>query len=100
MGPRRPRDPQRRTITHPVPVKIDRLGADHLIMEDRSSTRDGGRQRGATLVGYALTLAMMVAVAIASLTAMDRNSETFLENTGDKIGEPRLPRAEAQLLSP
>lgn len=51
-------------------------------------------------MGYALALAMMVAVAITSLTVLDRNSETFLQNTGDEIGEPRPPRSDAQLLNP
>lgn len=69
-------------------------------MATRSQNRDRARQRGATLVGYALTLAMMVAVAIGSITALERNGETFLQNTGDKIGEPRPSQTDAQLYSP
>lgn len=48
-------------------------------------------QRGATLTGYALTLAVMVVVALGSMKALEDNSEDFLANTGDKIGEPREP---------
>ncbi len=48
-------------------------------------------QRGATLAGYALALAMMVVVALGSMKALENNSEDFLVNTGDKIGEPREP---------
>jgi hypothetical protein len=50
-----------------------------------------GRQseRGATLTGYALTVAVMVVVALGSMSALEDNSEDFLQNTGDEIGAPR-----------
>ncbi len=50
-------------------------------------------ERGATLTGYALTMAVMVVVGLGSMSALERNSETFLEDTGTAIGEPR-PSAE------
>jgi hypothetical protein len=50
---------------------------------------DTRSERGATLTGYALTVAVMVVVALGSMSALENNSEDFLENTGDKIGEPR-----------
>ncbi len=56
-----------------------------------SSSQSTGRrsERGATLSGYALTMSVMVVVALGTISALETNSEDFLENTGDKIGEPR-----------
>ncbi len=45
------------------------------------------------MTGYALTMAVMVVVGLGSMSALERNSETFLEDTGTAIGEPR-PSAE------
>ena len=46
-------------------------------------------QRGATLTGYALTLALMIAVALGSVSLLERSSEDFLTESGTTIGSPR-----------
>jgi hypothetical protein len=46
-------------------------------------------QRGATLTGYALTMAVMVVAAMGSMALLEDNSETFLTDSGTNIGEPR-----------
>lgn len=50
---------------------------------------DRGSERGSSVTGYALTVALMVVVALGSMTALETSSEEFLASTGDKIGEPR-----------
>ncbi len=52
-------------------------------------------QRGATLTGYALTMAVIVTASLGSMAALERNGETFLEDTGTAIGEPRPSSEEA-----
>lgn len=50
---------------------------------------DRGSERGSSLTGYTLTVALVVVVALGSMTALETSSEDFLASTGDKIGEPR-----------
>ena len=53
-----------------------------------SAPRDA-KQRGATLTGYAMTVALMVVMSLGSMKALEDNGETFLEETGRDIGTPR-----------
>ena len=84
-------------ITYLEPVKYFGLAAEIETMWFRSNRPEQNRrsERGATLVGYALTLATMVVVALGSLTVLQDNSETFLVGTGNDIGTARLSAAEA-----
>ena len=47
------------------------------------------KERGTTLTGYALTLALFSVVTLGSVKALEANGETFLEGTGQDIGTPR-----------
>ncbi|NNF55170.1 MAG: hypothetical protein HKN03_12115 [Acidimicrobiales bacterium] len=47
------------------------------------------KERGTTLTGYALTVALFTLVALGSVKALEDNGETFLEGTGQEIGAPR-----------
>ena len=46
-------------------------------------------ERGATLVEYALVVALVVGVTIFAIDDLTSNSGTYLSNTGGDIGEPR-----------
>ncbi len=47
------------------------------------------KQRGTTLTGYSLTVALFALVAMGSIKALENNGETFLEGTGQEIGAPK-----------
>lgn len=47
------------------------------------------KERGTTLTGYALTLALFSIVTLGSIKALESNGETFLEGTGQNIGTPK-----------
>lgn len=59
---------------------------------DRKTMLQRLRQRGATLTGYALIMAGMVAVSLGAVEGLDRGSTEVLENTGASIGESRPTR--------
>lgn len=46
-------------------------------------------ERGATLTGYALSLALLVVMSLGSIKVLESSGETYLIETGSKIGEPR-----------
>ncbi len=50
---------------------------------------EGMKQRGTTLTGYSLTVALFAIVALGSIKALESNGETFLEGTGQEIGAPK-----------
>ncbi len=55
------------------------------------------RQRGASLTGYSLIMAGMVAVSLGAVQGLDRGSTEVLEATGDSIGEARPTRDQLAL---
>ncbi len=46
------------------------------------------RERGATLVGYALMMALIVVSALTVLQSFEDNSSEYLNDTGSEIGRP------------
>lgn len=64
--------------------------------------RGSERQRGATLVGYAVILSVMVVAGMSSLKVLEQNSEEFLADSGSSIGQPPPDRTEgvSEPLSP
>ena len=46
------------------------------------------RERGATLVEYALMLSLVVVSALAVLQSLEDNSAEYLNETGSEIGRP------------
>jgi Flp pilus assembly pilin Flp len=55
-------------------------------MEDRSDPR---RERGATVVEYALVLALFVGATLIAIDGLTDRGGTYLSTTGDDIGQPR-----------
>ena len=55
-------------------------------MEDRSARRD---ERGATLVEYALVLALVVGATLVAVGDLTDRSGDYLSTTADDIGQPR-----------
>jgi Flp pilus assembly pilin Flp len=55
-------------------------------MEDPS---DQGHERGATLIEYALILALFVGATALAVTNLTSTSGQYLSSTGDDIGQPR-----------
>ncbi len=76
-------------FAHSIRVKPKRRVADELGMSTPTQPSSPRRQRGATLTGYALTMAVMVVAAMGSMALLEDNSETFLTDSGTNIGEPR-----------
>jgi len=72
------------------PVKRRRAGADDSPMGDGSGGRFHG-SRGATLVEYALIVALVVVPSVAAITRLDDASGDYYENASDDIGDlPQL----------
>lgn len=51
--------------------------------------RDDQDQRGATLVEYALVMALVVGGTLVAIDSLTDRSGDYLSSTGDDIGEPR-----------
>lgn len=52
------------------------------------TSKDAKGQRGASLVEYALALALVLLLTVAALSALTSSSGTFLSQTGEDIGKP------------
>ena len=55
-------------------------------MDQRSDQR---RQRGATLVEYALVFSLIVVASLFAIDALTTSSGSYLSSTGNDIGQPR-----------
>ena len=55
-------------------------------MDQRSDQR---RERGATLVEYALIFALIVVSSLFAIDALTDSSGSYLSSTGNDIGQPR-----------
>ena len=51
--------------------------------------QDEKKQRGATLVEYALVTALFLTASLGAFTYLTRESGEYLVDTGSQIGEPR-----------
>lgn len=51
--------------------------------------QDRRRERGASLVEYALVFALIVIGSLFAIDALTDTSGSYLSSTGDDIGEPR-----------
>ncbi len=58
-------------------------------MTNPNNNRLPTSERGATLTGYALTVALVVVMGLGSMELLDRTSEEVLRETGDQIGDMR-----------
>lgn len=59
--------------------------------------RESGVERGASLVTYALVLALVTVASLGAVDALVDSSSSLLEDSGDNIGEPRSYRNDAVL---
>lgn len=50
---------------------------------------DDEKQRGATLVEYALVFSLVVGGTLVAIQNLTAESGSYLSSTGDNIGEPR-----------
>lgn len=52
-------------------------------------------QRGATLTGYALLVALLTVVSLAAIEALGNTSSDYLDETGEQVGAPRPSKFDA-----
>ncbi len=50
---------------------------------------DRSKERGASLVEYALVFALLVVSSLLAIDSLTTRSGSYLSSTGDGIGEPR-----------
>lgn len=58
-------------------------------MKNRNNNISQTKERGATLTGYALTVALVIVMGLGSMKLLDRASGEVLVETGDQIGDMR-----------
>jgi Flp pilus assembly pilin Flp len=68
------------------PLKGEAQDPDRAVMTARAHLND---ERGASMVEYALLVALIVVGTIASIQFLSDTSADYLEETGEDIGTPR-----------
>ncbi len=75
---------------------VKRLGLPRTLHSSHTFASNAGsnRQRGATLVGYALVFSAIAVTSLAGIEALNRTSGDYLGETGEQVGVARPSRFE------
>ncbi len=79
-------------VDHPkMPLSTDRSESDPAVAEPTRRARRARSQRGATMVEYALLVALLALSTIGALTLLQSGAERTAQSSADKISTHTIP---------